>query len=511
MIFFKEFKLFEADEKTEPKDPATDQKNQQGQEKVEGPVYREKFTFKNSFNYNKIAVNDSFEKTMKEAIDKLDQFMNNENKEKIVNVVQINASGFASWVPTQYKNKVYALNNNKTLANDRAASIAEEVKQRIIKYFNDKGIKKINFEKSEIKGSIDYKNSKQVFSDYIKNNYNAKSLVEEINNIKPQGPKDLKFVKDVSKITDPEKYLNVNDYATKHADNILTIKSDLANADQIYENMQKTPLYVLYTSHLKSGGGVETAYRNSTQYAVVEIAINDKSETTTPPPPQQEKANLKSISFQDDVDTPDADGTAAIKMLVEYLNKTKADQIENLILLGHAEGDDELNPPKIKFDPNNQQKLKDKDGKETIMTEAQLCDLRFVLSIARCKAVYRSVENLETIKELVKRKALWLLPCGTLFGDELSKSANHNQKIVQIVVQTKNGTTNTEPTVDYGDQLKTPTLTKINAFVNELNYNFSKFIPKVFNSNDFGSPVPNHLELAKDPNALATWHKQFVA
>lgn len=522
MIFFKNYKLFEADESKPEQKPEDKKEGQEGQEgQTTAPTFNKTFTFKNTFNYNKIDINDSFEKTMGDAIAELDKFMKEENKNNVINVIQINASGFASWVPTRYKNKVYAVNNNNTLANDRAASIAEEVKKRITKYFNDKGIKKLNFEKSELKGSIDYKNSKQVFSDYIKKNYNAKSLVAEINNIKPQGPKEIKFVKDVTKVQNPEKYLNVNDYATKYADNVVTLKTDDANAEQVYQNMLKTPMYVLYTSHLKANNGVETTYRNSTQYATVEILINEENLIQPPTKNEPQTNELKQISFEKDVDKPDADGQAAIKILVDYLTKTPVDQIKNLILIGHAEGDDELNPPKIKFDPNNQEKLKQNEAGaagtsgqakqiKTIMTEAQLADLRFVLSIARSKTVYRAIANLDTVKKLIEKKALWLLPSGTLFGDQLAASPSKNQRIVQVVVQkTDSKVINTTPEVSYGTEFKDPTLTKINAYVKELNYNFGKLISKVLNPADFGSPVPNHIELAKDPNKLANFHNDL--
>lgn len=503
MQFFKNFKIFEADEKPveKPADPAPVKK----EEGANAPAFKESFTFRNTFTYNKIAVNESFEKTMQEAIAKLDEFMKNENKDNIVEVVQINANGYASWVPTKYGSKVYSIKNNQTLANDRGTSIANEVKKRVQKYFADKGIKDINFKASEIKGTVDYKNSKEVFAKFIKDNYDAKSIITEL---QKHGAQTMTLVKDVTKVDKPEQYLNVNQYAEKFPDNVIKLKVEEKNGQAIYDALLKTPIYVLSTSHLGAGNNsIETAYRNSTQYAVVEIGVNDPTRDI---PREEEKpapANLKKILFEKDTDKPTADGTAAIKALVEYLQNTKIDNIQHLILIGHAEADDELG--KKTFDPKNEKYLKGKDGKDTIMTEAELADLRFLLSVARCKAVYRAIANLESTKKLLEKKGLWLLPAGTYFGNKLTKPDDQRQ--CQVVVLTKQGEINTEPAIPYGNDFKTSAILKeINDNIRNLGFNFSKFVPKVLNATDYGSPVPNHLETAKDPTALAHWKSQFV-
>lgn len=483
MQYFKSFKIFEANDTNSPP-----------------PSYEETFTFRNTFNYNKTAVNESFEKTMQEAITKLDTFMKNENKDNRVDVVQINANGFASWVPTKYKGTTYAIKNNQVLAEDRAKSIADEVKKRIQKYFTDKGIKDIKYSNSEIKGSIDYKNSKELFSKFIKEKFKADTLIAEL---KKQGIKSMKFVKDASKVEKPESWMNVNQYASQYADNTITVNVEDKNAQQIYDALINTPIYVLGTSHLN---GVETMYRDNTQYATVEILINEPSERPKEEPETKEELpTLKSIQFEKDVDTPTADGENSIKILIDYLNKTPIENIKNLILIGHAEGDDELG--KKVFDVKNEAPLKDKANKETNMSEKELANLRFVLSIARCKKVYRAIQNLKIVPELIKKKAIWLLPAGTVFGDVLPE-----QKVVQVVVITsKDNVINTEPSVNFGNDFKgSPILAKINQNVSALGYNFSKFIPKVLGEKTFADPVPEHLKLAKDPVALQNWTNQFV-
>lgn len=503
MQYFKNFKIFEADEKpAEPvKEPA---KEPAKEEATNAPAFKESFTFRNTFQYNKIAVNESFEKTMQEAIEKLDEFMKTENKDNIVEVVQINANGYASWVPTKYGSKVYSIKNNQTLANDRGTSIANEVKKRIQKYFADKGIKDINFKASEIKGAIDYKNSKEVFYKFIKDNYDAKSIITEL---QKHGAQTMTLVKDVDKVQNPEQYLNVNQYAEKFPDNVMKLKVEEKNGQAIYDALLKTPIYVLSTSHLGAGNNsIETAYRNSTQYAVVEIGVNDPNKIK---PMEEEKptpVNLKKILFEKDVDKPTSEGEAAIKALVEYLQNTKLEDIQHLILIGHAEADDELG--KKKFDPKNKKYLKGKDGKDTIMTESELADLRFLLSVARCKTVYRAIAGLESTKKLVEKKIVWLLPAGTCFGDRLKPD---DQRQCQVVILTKNSEVNTEPALPYGKDFKSsPLLKEINQNVRDLGINFTKFVPKVLNSADFGSPVPNHLEMAKNPTALASWKSDFV-
>lgn len=518
MQYFKPFKIFEADVPNPPEEKKEDVKTDTTKSTTdkpaaaEAPSYRAEVVFKNTFNYNKVEVNDSFEKTMTDAIAKLDEFMKNENKDNVVEVVQINATGSASWVPTTYKSNKYDIKNNQTLALDRAKSIADEVRKRIEKYFKDKGITDIQYKNSEIKGNVDYKGSQETFAKFIKEKYNAKTLIEEL---KKKGAATIKLIKDVSKVQDASQYLNVNQYAEKNPDNVKTVTVDDAHGQEIYDDMQKSPLYVLYTARLGSDKGknesIETAYRDSTQYAKVEIVVNDPSELKEEKPPAPTDAGIKSITFDKDVDKVDANGTAAIKLLTDYLSKLDVNTVKSFILIGHSEADDELN--KITFNPNNESHLKDKAGKETIMSEKQLADLRFILSIARCKTVYRAIQNIENVKKLIAKKAFWMLPAGTIFGEKLvsSGSTAEKQRIVQVVVLTDKQEINTEASaVPYGTDFKSPVLTQINNNIKLLGYSFSKLVPQLLGANTFGVEVPAHLDLAKDENALAHFHNQYA-
>ena len=518
MQYFKQFKTFEADvpnpeeKKPEEKTEAPTDKpvEQPAESKPEGdlPSFKTSVTFKNTFNYNKIEINDSFEKTMQDALKKLDEFMKTENKDNKVEVVQVNAQGFASWVPTTYKAKGYDVKNNQVLAADRAKSIALEVKKRVQKYFKEKGIEDVKYVASDITGNVDYNNSQQTFSNFIKNKYNPKSLVEEL---KKKGAATLKMVKDPTKVTDPQQYLNVNQYGEKHPDNVKTVTVDDAHGQEIFDDMQKSPLYVLYTARLGNEKGkadsVETAYREATQYAVVDISINDPSVSgkEEKKPPVDSNVTLKSITFDKDVDKMDAQGVEADKVLVEYLKNVDVKSIKLLCLVGHAEADDELG--KNKFDPNHEDYLKDKAGKKTIMTEKQLADLRFELSISRCKAVYKSIQELPNVKELIAAKSFWMVPVGTAYGGVVKE-----QRIVQIVVVTKdNKEINTQPEVKMGTDFGSSQIAAtFNKLTGDLKYNINKLVAKLLGINSFGAEVPNHLDLAKDVNALMQWHNQYV-
>lgn len=486
MQYFKTFHMFEADEtvKTAEEKPAT----------VASTTIN--VVFKNTFNYDMIKINDSFNKTMDDAIKQLDEFMKNENKDNVIEVIQINATGIASWVPTKYKG------GNVQLSKDRGESVVAEVKKRLIQYFENKGIKNIKFVDSEINGVVDYNKSKEIFTKFISDNYKS-NVNKLITDLKTVGLTEISLVKEPK-----EKYdvRTVNQLQSKKPDEVITLKVEEKNAQQIYDLLAKTPLYVKGTAKI---GKIESLYRETSQLAKVEILINDPKNRKEIPPEEkvEENIDLKSVSFNKDTEVADAPGEEAIKKLIDYLNKTSADKISSLIIIGHAEADDELEgKPKV-FNPKNDKLLKGKSGNDTIMSEAELANLRFVLSIARCKTVYKAIQNNENFKKLVDSKKFWMLPAGTVFGDKLA-----NQRIVQIVVLSTDGKAiNTEKSVDYGTEFRTsPVLAAVNKNILDLGYNSGKLIPQVIGITSYGKDVPSHLELAKSPEKLAAFKKEYV-
>lgn len=486
MLYFKSFKLFEADEKEGEKKPS---------ETSDAPSTQINVVFKNTFNYDMIKINESFNKTMDDAIKQLDEFMKNENKDNRIDVIQVNATGVASWVPTKYKG------GNEQLSKDRGTSIVAEVKKRLKQYFENKGIKEITFIDSEIAGVVDVNKSKEVFSKFIQDTYKSdpKKLV---NDLKAAGLSEVNLVKEPKDKYDVK---TVNQLKANKPDEVVTLKLEDANAQQIYDLMVKSPLYIKGTSKL---GKIESLYRDASQLAKVEILINDPGSKKEKPPeePKTESINLRSVTFNKDTEDADAAGLEAIKILQDYLTKTSPDTIESLVFIGHAEADDELN--KKVFDPKNDSLLKGKSGNNTIMSEAQLADLRFVLSIARCKAVYKAVAEMENFKKLLEAKKFWMLPVGTVYGDKLQ-----NQRIVQIVSISTNGNQiNTEKeAVPFGDKFKgSPVVAATNKNLKDLGYNFSKIIPNLIGIASYGKDVPRHLDLAKSTEALAKFKKEYV-
>jgi hypothetical protein len=218
---------------------------------------------------------------------------------------------------------------------------------------------------------------------------------------------------------------------------------------------------------------------------------------------------LRAISFQMDSYNADSQGEVNIEALVSYLKTLNPNSVKSFILIGHANADQELG--KTTFDPSNFGLLSDRSGKETVMSERQLEELRFILSMGRAKTVFRAIEDLPVTQELISQKKFWMLPAGTLFGSELSQG-NTNQNIVQLVILTNDDmeiNTNVG-TVKYGNEFKGPVLEKLNSRVRDLGYTFSKLVPLLLNGKTFAIMPPDFKELANDPNGLSAFVKQFI-
>lgn len=508
----KYFKLFEADETVQK--PVTETTTKEPEKKTDDgelPSTTISVTFVNTFEYNLVKPNESFQKSMNDARNQLDEFMKNENKDGKVDVVQINASGYASWVPTKYKSNDYEVKNNNVLAKDRAESIAGEVKKEIEKYFKDKNIPNIQYKKSELKGTTDYETSKKVFREFLEKYFkaNPKNLVTELLKTNLNNVTLIKEPKADNKLYDG--FITTTEYGAKHPNDVVKLTVEEKNAQQIYDLMMKSPIFVRGTYDLKSGDNkIKDWYRQRTQYAKVDIIINDPEKTKPKEEPKQDpiKNELESITFDKDVDTIDANGEKAMKKLIDFLNSFDMNRVQHLILIGHAEADDELD--KVVFDPNNKEPLKNpKTGKVTNMSEAELADLRFVLSIARLKKVYQGIKDLKGTKQLYAGKKFWIFPAGTYFGEKLKD----HQRIVQIVVLTTDGQElNTEiNAVPFGKSFESsPVLSSLNAYIKQLGYNINKLIVKYLGPSSIEVPVPNHIEMAKDPNKLANFRRDLT-
>lgn len=221
------------------------------------------------------------------------------------------------------------------------------------------------------------------------------------------------------------------------------------------------------------------------------------------------KFGLDPISFQTDSYEPDVNGINSIQKVVSFLKDVDHSTINRFIIIGHAVADKELG--KVVFDPKNEGVLYKKDGKQTQLSEADLANLRMILSLGRAKSVFRAIEDLPITKELINGKKVFLLPAGTLFGDRLVTNSI-DQNVVQIVILTNDGhEINTlSKALPFGTNFKESViLTDVNNLIRALNYNFSKFIPAFLGANTFGSPLPNYIELATKPNSLAHFTNQY--
>ncbi len=215
--------------------------------------------------------------------------------------------------------------------------------------------------------------------------------------------------------------------------------------------------------------------------------------------------NLVSISFKSDSYEVDASGEMALKTLAEYLEKMDASGMQHLLLIGHAGADKELY--KTSFDPSNQDLFMDINGRKTAYTEHDLAILRFALTIGRIKTIYRSIKHIKPFDDLVNANGFWMLPVGTMKGDQIARN-NGSQNIVQLVFITKDGRElNTEASaLPWGNRFETRYLDEINGYIGrKLGFNFNKLLPEVLGHRNFGTPIPDYIDLATNPNSFASW------
>jgi len=216
-----------------------------------------------------------------------------------------------------------------------------------------------------------------------------------------------------------------------------------------------------------------------------------------------------SISFEQDSYEMDSQGEAELLKLSSFLSSVDTEGILKFVIVGHSGGARKLG--KVKFDSKNDDVLYNATtGRKTIMSEAELANLRMILSLGRSKTVFKSLASLSKFQKLVSDKKFNMLPLGTEFGNELQLK---NQNIVQIVILTSDGKEiNSEiDLVPFGtDFSKSPVLAKANQLIRDLGYNFSKLIPGLIGINSFGLEIPNYLELASDPSNLAAFKKEYM-
>jgi hypothetical protein len=177
------------------------------------------------------------------------------------------------------------------------------------------------------------------------------------------------------------------------------------------------------------------------------------------------KFGIEPISFLPDSYEPDEAGKASITKLISYLNQVDANSIKQLILIGHAAADPELN--RISFNPENEAPIRDNLGRQTIMSEFDLANLRMLLSLGREKSVYRAISEIKSVNDLRLGGKLWMLPAGTEFGNDLTRK-NINQNVVQIVIITtdNNEINSLVDAIPFGtDFSSSPVLKRINNLI----------------------------------------------
>lgn len=215
-----------------------------------------------------------------------------------------------------------------------------------------------------------------------------------------------------------------------------------------------------------------------------------------------------SISFKQDSYEMDSLGETELLKLSSFLSSVDTEGIKQFIIIGHSGADPKLG--KVKFDPKNESTLYNAvTGRETMYSEAELADLRFLLSVGRSKTLFRALSNLSKFQKLISDKKFWMLPLGSEFGNELQFK---NQNVVQIVILTTDGKeiNSEKDLVPFGaDFSKSPVLAKTNQLIRNLGYNYSKFIPGVIGASSFGSEIPNYIEMATNPNSLGAFKKQY--
>ena len=215
-----------------------------------------------------------------------------------------------------------------------------------------------------------------------------------------------------------------------------------------------------------------------------------------------------SITFKADSYEMDAEGEVELQKLSSFLSTVDLNGIKQFIVIGHSGADSKLG--KVKFDPTNDRLLYNSStGNRTMMSEAELANLRFLLSVGRSKSVFIALESLGTVQNIRDAKKFWMLPCGTIFGDELQ---HKNQNVVQIVILTAdNKELNSEiDLVPFGSDFRSSlVLTKVNKNILDLGYNSGKFIPAVIGISTYGEQLPDYTEMASDPTKLAAFKKNY--
>lgn len=463
-------------------------------------VYEE-FTaeFNDSFGYNRTKIDDDgYKPELEETLTEFKTFIA-ENKTDdgtlpTISTVDIASQGSASWVNTNYPKTnggPYNYDNNQQLANDRGKELADRVIEDVKVYLNKVGydVDSITFNIKSATGKIDNKRSRIVLNKFVTENFesNKTDLVNQM--ASAAGGKDktapntkVKFFKDES-----DEIKTRPDYEDSE-ENYEVFTLEEVNADRIYELLSESPAYVTYTARLKSGDKeIRTYYKDIAQKAYVKVVINAEAKTVAPTPEPEEpepepkgkggkKFDLKSIPFKKD--------SSELASTVEYQNLVKiisdpTNNIKYVALVGHAEGDDELG--KKTFDPNSKVRLtqsgpvKSEDPKvqkqlakkqqaekqkranlqqqaekqkrkmirmpsqekKTYFTENVLADLRFILGKERSKKVVTMLHNdlPEWTTKAAKEFRLISMSLGTMYGEKLT-----NQKIVQVFVQTEDGT-----------------------------------------------------------------------
>ena len=278
--------------------------------------------FSDSFGYNKIEIDqEGYNPEIETALSKFEEFINNnkteDGKNPTINSVDLKAQGAASWVSTNYPDKEeYNYENNKPLARDRGAKLGETVLEDIKKYLADKGydVNTITFNAPEAFGIVRDKESREVLTKFVKENFNdnRENLVAQMASAaggkgKTAPKSEVKFFKDPNadeELKTRTQYEGNEDYFEVHT-------LEAKNADRIFELLSETPAYVTFTARLKSGDQeIRTLYKDNAQNAYVKVVINAQSKKEDEPEPEPEpspqpqkegkKFDVKSIPFKKD-------------------------------------------------------------------------------------------------------------------------------------------------------------------------------------------------------------------
>jgi hypothetical protein len=464
-------------------------------------------TFNNEFKYNGAKVDEETYKTyLNKAIKRLNEFItkNTKNgKKPKIEEIELLTRASASWVNTDYGNEGnYNYINNKNLAEDRANNLSKRVTADIKNYLAKQGydVTKINFVNDNDKGIINNKASKEVLNNFIKDNFenNKELLVEEIRKqIKRYRPDrnpddvEIKFFK-----TDEDKLKTRPDYeADEKYYEVLSPTKD--NAEKIYNLLLKSPAYVTYTAKLENGENkIEDLYKKKAQYSKIKVVINPNNKPENKPDTTEEvsesptKIILNSIPFKKDSSVVRIGDE--YKLLLDTLKRyeNKLNDLKYLLLIGHAESDDELvdneGNPIGSFNPNKNHRLINKKlKKKTYFTEDELADLRFILSMERTKNIVKELHNdiPEIIEKLIKNNKIVTYQLGTTFYEKLK---DKNPRIVQIMIQFQNGFVDTEKELGLFPSGAAKNNARIIEFklIKALKYNIRKLYNKYLNNDN---------------------------